>query len=67
MMLLSTTPPAPLAVNVAATRPLILELMTSVAAREHVRALAGTTYGRCVLGLGMLGYLTEILAIDWTC
>lgn len=52
MVLLCSTPPAPLPVDVAATRPLVQELATSAAAREHVRALAGTTYGRCVLGLG---------------
>ncbi|CAI5723938.1 unnamed protein product [Peronospora destructor] len=63
MVLLYTTPPAPLAVNVAATRPLILELTTSIAAREHVRALTGTTYGRCVLGLaGFLTFATKNMA-----
>ncbi|CAH0489981.1 unnamed protein product [Peronospora farinosa] len=68
MVLLCTMPPAPLAVNVAATRPLILELMTSVAAREHVRVLAGTTYGRCVLGLaGFLTFVTKSMATFVKC
>jgi hypothetical protein len=55
MVLLYSTPPAPLPVDVDATRPLVAELATSVAAREHVRTLTGTTYGRCVLGLGKSG------------
>ncbi|KAF4043929.1 Lysine methyltransferase [Phytophthora infestans] len=63
MVLLCSTPPAPLPVDVAATRPLVQEVATSAAAREHVRALAGTTYGRCVLGLaGFLTIATDHLA-----
>ncbi|KAG6609519.1 putative methyltransferase [Phytophthora cinnamomi] len=63
MVLLCSTPPAPLPVDVAATRPLVQELATSAAAREHVRALASTTYGRCVLGLaGFLTFATEHMA-----
>lgn len=54
MVQFCTTPPAPLVVNVLATRSLVSQLTTSVNAREHVRVLAATTYGRCVLGLGML-------------
>ncbi|KAH7479231.1 hypothetical protein PRIC2_008772 [Phytophthora ramorum] len=63
MVLLCSTPPAPLHVDVVATRPLVQELATSAAAREHVRALAGTTYGRCVLGLAdFLRFATEYMA-----
>ncbi|KAF1778928.1 S-adenosyl-L-methionine-dependent methyltransferase [Phytophthora cactorum] len=63
MVLLCSTPPAPLPVDVAATSSLVQEVTTSAAAREHVRALAGTTYGRCVLGLaGFLTIATEYLA-----
>ncbi|KAG3121383.1 hypothetical protein PI124_g5851 [Phytophthora idaei] len=63
MVLLCSTPPALLPVDVAATSSLVQEVTTSAAAREHVRALAGTTYGRCVLGLaGFLTIATEYLA-----
>ncbi|POM65787.1 Hypothetical protein PHPALM_18446 [Phytophthora palmivora] len=62
MVLLCSTPPAPLHVDVAATRPLLQDVATSAAAREHVRTLATTTYGRCVLGLaGFLTVVTEFL------
>ncbi|CAH0477251.1 unnamed protein product [Peronospora belbahrii] len=68
MVLFCTTPPAPLRINVAATRLLIPELTTSIAAREHVRALAATTYGRCVLGLaGFLTFVTENMAAFVKC
>ncbi|KAL3673407.1 hypothetical protein V7S43_001119 [Phytophthora oleae] len=63
MVLLCSTPPSPLPVDVEATRSLVQEMTTSAAAREHVCALAGTTYGRCVLGLaGFLTIATEHLA-----
>ncbi|KAI9907646.1 hypothetical protein PsorP6_004267 [Peronosclerospora sorghi] len=62
MVLLYSTPHAPLSMDVAATRPLIYKLTTCAAAREHCRALAETTYGRCVLGLaGFLMFMNELM------
>ncbi|KAG7398124.1 hypothetical protein PHYBOEH_011680 [Phytophthora boehmeriae] len=68
MVLICSTPPAPLPVDVAATRPLVQEIATSTAARAHVRVLASSTYGRCVLGLaGFLKAVTGHMAAFMTC
>ncbi|CAI5712624.1 unnamed protein product [Hyaloperonospora brassicae] len=63
MVRLCSTPLKPLPVDVAATRALVAKVPSSVAAREYVRTLATTTYGRCVLGLaGFLTFVTEHMA-----
>ncbi|KAF4322440.1 hypothetical protein BBO99_00002492 [Phytophthora kernoviae] len=68
MVLICSTPPAPLPVDVTATRPLVQEIATSTAARAHVRVLASSTYGRCVLGLaGFLKAVTGHMAAFVEC
>lgn len=63
MVLICSTPPAPLPVDVESTRPLVQQISTSEAARAHVKVLAASTYGRCVLGLaGFLKTVTEHMA-----
>ncbi|CEG36449.1 Predicted methyltransferase [Plasmopara halstedii] len=67
-MVLCSTPPAPLAVDVAACRLLMHKVASSTATREYMRVLAVTTYGRCVLGLaGFLTVATEHIAAFVKC